>query len=340
MLVSKWVFCGLIDKLFDVKQLIAFFVKDDYNLNMAEKKLGKGLGALFGNIVLDDELTPINEPTEKEQQKTVKSVNQEVNDDGVQQIAIAMIDNNVDQPRKVFNQEALRELAESIQTYGVVQPILVTPVGNRFMIVAGERRWRAARMAGLVEIPAVIKKFNPKQIAEIAIIENLQRADLNEIELALGIKKLMDEHKLTQEKVAERLSKPRSTIANSLRLLSLPQEIQQYISKQELTAGHAIRLLGVADEQKQIEYARRAVNENLSVRALGELIEGKMPTFASGKSKPAKAPEIREQEKILSRAIGTKVKIDGTLELGKVVIAYYAAEELERVVNYLKNHKI
>ncbi|MBR4418781.1 MAG: ParB/RepB/Spo0J family partition protein [Clostridia bacterium] len=301
---------------------------------MAEKKLGKGLGALFGNIVLDDELTPINEPVEQNQSKN------EDNNDGVQQIAIAMIDNNLDQPRKVFNQEALRELAESIQTYGVVQPILVTPVGNRFMIVAGERRWRAARMAGLVEIPAVIKKFNPKQVAEIAIIENLQRADLNEIELALGIKKLMDEHKLTQEKVAERLSKPRSTIANSLRLLSLPNEIQQMISNQQLTAGHAIRLLGVADTQKQLDYARRAVSEGLSVRGLGELIDGKMPVFESNKSKPAKAPEIREQEKILSRAIGTKVKIDGTLERGKVVIGYYSAEELERVVNYLKNHKI
>ena len=303
---------------------------------MAEKKLGKGLGALFGNIVLDDELTPINEQhTENKTNETVETEN-----DGVQQIAVAMIDNNINQPRKVFNQEALRELAESIQTYGVVQPILVTPVGNRFMIVAGERRWRAARMAGLVEIPAVIKKFNPKQVAEIAIIENLQRADLNDIELALGIKKLMDEQKLTQEKVAERLSKPRSTIANSLRLLSLPDEIQQMISHQKLTAGHAIRLLSVDNQQKQIDYARRAVDENLSVRALGELIDGKMPTFASNKTKPAKAPEIREQEKILSRAIGTKVKIDGTLERGKVVIAYYAAEELERVVNYLKNHKI
>ena len=303
---------------------------------MAEKKLGKGLGALFGNIVLDDELTPINEHhTENETNETVETEN-----DGVQQIAVAMIDNNINQPRKVFNQEALRELAESIKTYGVVQPILVTPVGNRFMIVAGERRWRAARMAGLVEIPAVIKKFNPKQVAEIAIIENLQRADLNDIELALGIKKLMDEHKLTQEKVAERLSKPRSTIANSLRLLSLPDEIQQMISHQKLTAGHAIRLLSVDNQQKQIDYARRAVDENLSVRALGELIDGKMPTFTSNKTKPAKAPEIHEQEKILSRAIGTKVKIDGTLERGKVVIAYYAAEELERVVNYLKNHKI
>ena len=293
------------------------------------------MGALFGDIALDDELTPISEP------KTNNQAEQPAND-GVQQIAIAMIDNNVDQPRKVFNQEALRELAESIRTYGVVQPILITPVGNRFMIVAGERRWRAARMAGLVEIPAIIKKFTPGQIAEIAIIENLQRADLNEMELAQGIKKLMDEHKLTQEKVAERLSKPRSTIANTLRLLSLPAEVQRFIANKQLTAGHAIRLLGVTDQQKQITYARRAVDENLSVRALGELIDGKAPkTFDFGKAvKPAKAPEIREQEKILSRAIGTKVKIDGTTEQGKVVIGYYSADELQRIVDYLKNRKI
>lgn len=302
---------------------------------MAGNKLGKGLGALFGDIALDDELTPISEP------KTQNQAAQPTND-GVQQIAIAMIDNNVDQPRKVFNQEALHELAESIRTYGVVQPILITPVGNRFMIVAGERRWRAARMAGLVEIPAIIKKFTPAQIAEIAIIENLQRADLNEMELAQGIKKLMDEHKLTQEKVAERLSKPRSTIANTLRLLSLPSEVQQFIANKQLTAGHAIRLLSVTDQQKQITYARRAVDENLSVRALGELIDGKAPSFDFGNksAKPAKAPEIREQEKILSRAIGTKVKIDGTLEQGKVVIGYYSSEELQRIVDYLKNHKI
>ncbi|MCQ2381909.1 MAG: ParB/RepB/Spo0J family partition protein [Clostridia bacterium] len=308
---------------------------------MAENKLGNGLGALFGNLSLDEELTPINETITK-QENTNNSTGQadKNNQDGVQQIAVSVIDNNINQPRKTFDQEELHDLAESIRTYGVIQPILVTPVGNRFMIVAGERRWRAARMAGLAEIPAIVKKFNQRQIDEIAIIENLQRADLNDMELAQGIKKLMDEHQLTQEKVAERLSKPRSTIANTLRLLSLPTEVQEYISHKKLTAGHAIRLMSVTDTQKQIEFARRAVDENLSVRALGELIDGKVLNFASNKVKPAKAPEIREQEKILSRAIGTKVKIDGTLDHGKVVIGYYSAEELERIVNYLKNHKI
>ena len=303
---------------------------------MTVNKLGKGLGALFGDIALDDELTPINEPI----QTNTKPANtaEPIENQGVQQIAVAMIDNNINQPRKVFSQDELHDLAESIRTYGVIQPILITPIGNRFMIVAGERRWRAAKMAGLVEIPAIIKKFNQRQIDEIAIIENLQRADLNDMELAQGIKRLMDEHNLTQEKVAERLSKPRSSIANTLRLLSLPTEVQQFITHKQLTAGHAIRLLGLTDPQKQIDFARRAVDENLSVRALGELIDGKIPSFTSNKTKPAKAPEIREQEKILSRAIGTKVKIEGSLDHGKVVIGYYSAEELERIVNYLKNH--
>ncbi|MBS7401439.1 MAG: ParB/RepB/Spo0J family partition protein [Eubacteriales bacterium] len=309
---------------------------------MGENKLGRGLGALFGDFTLDDELTPIDEPVKQPKKQTNQTTVAEKApaESEVQQIAIAMIDNNINQPRKVFDQDDLHDLAESIRTYGVIQPILITPVGNRFMIVAGERRWRAARMAGLVEIPAIIKKFNQKQIAEIAIIENLQRADLNDMELAQGIKKLMDDHNLTQEKVAERLSKPRSTIANTLRLLSLPSEVQQFIAHKQLTAGHAIRLMGISDERKQIEYARRAVDENLSVRALGELIDGKMPNLPAGKAKPPKAPEIREQEKILSRAIGTKVKIEGSLDHGKVVIGYYSAEELERIVNYLKNHKI
>ena len=295
---------------------------------MAEKKLGKGLEALFGGFSLDDELTPVGETSNP-------------GESGVEQIALAMIDNNVNQPRKQFNQEALQELADSIREYGVIQPILITPVGNRFMIVAGERRWRAAKMAGLTEIPAVVKKFNVKQIAEIAIIENLQRDDLNDMELAMGIKRLMDEHHLTQEKVAERLSKPRSTIANLLRLMALPEPVQRLIANKQLTLGHALRLLSVTDASKQITYAERAVAENLSVRALGELIDGKFAGFNStSSSKPAKAPEIREQEKILSRALGTKVKIEGTTAHGKIILAYHAAEELNRLVEYLKNHNI
>lgn len=301
---------------------------------MADKKgLGRGLGALFGDFTLDDELEPLpaEQPTKNTDQET---------ESGVETLLVSMIDNNVNQPRKTFDPVALRELAESIKEYGVIQPVLVTPVGNRFMLVAGERRWRAAKMAGLIEIPAVIKKFNNKQIDEIAIIENLQRDDLNDIELALGIKRLMDEHHLTQEKVAERIAKPRSTVANTLRLISLPQTVQDLIASRQLTAGHALRLLSVTDPEKQIKYAERAVAENLSVRALGELIDGKFAGLPKAAVKPAKAPEIREQEKILSRAIGTKVKIDGDLSTGKVVIAYHAAEELERIVNYLKKHNI
>lgn len=296
---------------------------------MAEKKLGRGLDALLGGFSLDDELTPVGETHPNSEPV-------------VEEIAIAMIDNNLNQPRKQFDQQALEELAESIKEYGVIQPILVTPVGNRFMIVAGERRWRAAKMAGLVEIPAVVKMFNGKQIAEIAIIENLQRDNLNDMELAFGIKQLMDEHHLTQEKVAERLSKPRSTIANLLRLIALPRAVQRLLETRQLTLGHALRLLSVTNAEQQIKYAEQAVADNLSVRALGELIDGKFTGLVNnGKSsKPAVTPEIREQEKILSRAVGTKVKIQGTTERGKIILAYHAAEELNRLVEYLKNHNI
>ena len=300
---------------------------------VTNKGLGKGLGALFGGISLDDELAPVED----------RSAPASAQDGEVEQIAIAMIDNNVNQPRQSFDSVALQELADSIKQYGVIQPILITPVGHRFMIVAGERRWRAAKMAGLVEIPAVIKQFTPKQVAEIAIIENLQRNDLNEMELARGVKRLMQEYQLTQEKVAERLSKPRSTIANLLRLVNLPTEIQTLIQNQKLTAGHAIRLLALSDPEQQIKFARQAAEQGLSVRALGDLIEGKRPNFAdfgSGKPKPPTDPALREQEKLLSRAVGTKVKIEGSLTSGKVVLAYYSADELERIVNYLKKHNI
>ncbi len=302
------------------------------------EKLGKGLGALFGDFSFDDE-----EPTKSAPAPTKAK---EENKNDVQKIALSLIDNNIDQPRKIFDPKALEELAESIRNHGVIQPILVTPVGNRYMIVAGERRWRASKLAGVTEIPAVVRMFNVKQIAEIAIIENLQRDDLNDMELAYGIKRLMEEHALTQEKVAERLSKPRSTVANMLRLLVLPSAIKRMIELKQLTSGHAIRLLSLSSENEQLDFAKKAVEENLSVRALGDLIDGKGKAFdfsqlsKSSKSKEIKAPEIVEQEKEMSRKIGTKVKIEGSTQSGKVIIAYHSAQELNRVVEYIKNHKI
>jgi ParB family chromosome partitioning protein len=303
---------------------------------MAEQKLGKGLGALFGGLTFDDE------------GRSVRS-NNNGGDDGIKMIAVSQIDNNVDQPRKAFDKAAMEELTDSIKAHGVLQPILVTPVGSRYMIVAGERRWRASKLAGLKEIPAVVKLFNVKQIAEIAIVENLQRDDLNDMELALGIKKLMGEHSLTQEKVAERIGKPRSTVANMLRLTTLPEYIQGLIAERKLTYGHAIRLLTVPNDTDKCDYAKTAVVNDLSVRALGDLIDGtnsggklfNVKQFVSfKKDKPIKPIEIREEEKALSKAMGTRVKIDGTAQSGKVVLIYYSADELYRITEILKQHKI
>jgi ParB family chromosome partitioning protein len=310
---------------------------------MAEQKLGKGLGALFGGITFDDELEPAGNFAKAD------GISAE---SGVTLIPILQIDNNIDQPRKIFSEELLRELADSIKEHGVIQPILVTPVGNRFMIIAGERRWRASKMAGLKEIPALVKLFNVKQIAEIAIIENLQRDDLSDIELARGIKKLMDEYSLTQEKVALRLGKPRSTVANMLRLTMLPQGIQEMLERKKLTYGHAIRLLALQDESDKIKYARAAAENELSVRELGDLIDGrnadangrlfnvKQFEILSKKSRPSKEIEIREQEKLLSRAAGTKVRIEGTMAAGRVILSYYSADELNRIVQLLKKRNI
>jgi ParB family chromosome partitioning protein len=316
---------------------------------MANKKehLGRGLGALFGfDNDYDDilgEQAPKAAPAQNNTSNTAKGAKSETGTNaGVISIPVSQIDNNVNQPRKNFDENTIRELADSIREHGVIQPILVVAVGSRYMIVAGERRWRACKLAGLKEIPAVIKNFTNKQISEIAIIENLQRDDLNDMELARGIKRLMDEYSLTQEKVAERIGKTRSTVANLLRLISLPKEVQTYIEQKKLSYGHAIRLLAVDSQPKLIEYAKAAVAGDLSVRALGELIDGNKKLFNdkqftnTGHSVPIIKPvEIREQETLLSRAIGTKVEISGNNKFGKVSVAYYSADELTRITNLL-----
>jgi ParB family chromosome partitioning protein len=313
-----------------------------YNFRMANKKehLGKGLGALFGfdgdyDGILDEQ-KPTAHNTEKGGKKEPDA------NAGVISIPVNQIDNNINQPRKNFDANTIKELADSIREHGVIQPILVVAVGSRYMIVAGERRWRACKLAGLKEIPAVIKNFTNKQIAEIAIIENLQRDDLSDIEIACGIKRLMDEYNLTQEKVAERIGKTRSTVANLLRLLSLPAEVQNYITQKKISYGHAIRLLAVSDQIKLLEYAKAAAANDLSVRALGELIDGNIKLFnvkqfakAGQGIAPVKPVEIKEQETLLSRAIGTKVEISGSRKSGKVSVSYYSPDELSRITNLL-----
>lgn len=222
---------------------------------MAKRGLGRGLGALLG----EESKQELN-ASPAEQKSTVHEVD------------ILKLDRYLDQPRKTFDDEKLNELSESIKTHGIIQPIVVREKGGRFMIIAGERRFRAARKAGLKTVPIVIKDIDDDELLEIALIENIQREDLNAIEQAEAINQLMQEHEMTQEKVAERIGKSRSAVANSLRLLTLDKEVMQAVRTGELSAGHA-RTLVVLPKEKQRELCKKAIKEGLSVRAMESLVE-------------------------------------------------------------------
>lgn len=283
---------------------------------MVKKKgLGRGLGAL-----LTDE-------------------NSSIDSDSITEIKIIDIEPNSGQPRKAFGDEELEELSASIKEHGVITPILVHESDNGYYrIIAGERRWRASKLAGLKTIPAIIKKIdNEQKIYELALIENLQRQDLNPIEEALGFRKLMLEYGLTQEEVSEKLSKSRSSVANSLRLLNLPEKVISLIECGDLSVGHAKVLLSVSDKEKQEELAEKAVDESISVRELENLIKN-----VDKKIKPKKEPDLNLKlafetiEKNVSSILGTKVKISDKNNKGKIQIEYYSAKDLERIIKIIE----
>lgn len=282
---------------------------------MKKKGLGKGLGAL-----LTDE-------------------NASIDSDSITEIKLINIEPNPEQPRKAFNDESLEELADSIRQHGVINPILVHESQNGYyMIIAGERRWRASKLAGIKSIPAIIKKNDEdEKTYELSLIENLQRQDLNPIEEALGYKRLMDEYDLTQEQVSEKVSKSRSSVANSLRLLNLPKFILDMITETKISVGHAKVLMSVSDENKQKKLAQVVYDNNYSVRELEDIIK-------KSEKKPAAKKEIdlnmklayKNVEKAISSLFGTKVKIIDKNNKGKIQIEYYSAEDLERILNILK----
>lgn len=286
------------------------------------KGLGKGLDALFED----------NHVEEK----------------AVVQLKISQIEPNPNQPRSQFDDAALRELADSIREHGVLQPLLVRPFGDSYQIVAGERRWRASRMAGITELPVVIKELNDTQTLEIGIIENLQREDLNPIELALGYKSLMDEYSLTQEEVAKRVGKSRPVIANTVRLLSLPEEIFPSIKAGDITTGHAKALLAVEDKDLIIELADRILKDNLLVRDIERIArEGKQESTPN-KSKEnniAKKPELwgnsyyKEVELALESEFGRKVNIIEKGGKTTLSLDFYDRSELEDFVKQISTKK-
>lgn len=290
---------------------------------MPKKGLGKGLGSLFS----DQDI------------KEVTSETKQSSDGDIKNIKISLIEPNKKQPRRHFDEEKIRALSASIKEHGLIQPIIITPSENgMYKIVAGERRWRAAKKAKLSEIPAVVRKYNEEEVAEIALIENLQRENLNPIEEAIGYNLLMEEFNLTQEMISQRVGKSRSAIANSLRLLSLENDIQKMLIAGTLSSGHARAVLSIEDREIRIALAKRIIEDNLNVRqaeALAKQLQKKQPPKKQ-KEKTAYDIEIEKIQNKISSSMGTKVKINHTPKKGKIEIEYYGNDDLERILEFFK----
>ena len=290
---------------------------------MAIKKgLGKGL----------DSMIP---------EKKTKAEMKEVQDKALSEIKISEIDPNMGQPRKSFNEDELLELAESIKIHGVIQPIILTKRGKRYEIIAGERRWRASKLAGLTKIPAVIREYTDKEIMEVSLIENIQRQDLNPIEEALAFKNLIDEYKMKQDDLAERVSKSRSAITNALRLLKLDDKVKAMLAEGLISTGHARALLAVEDKNKQQILATRIFDEKLSVRETEKLVKQILENKESKKEEKSSEKLIyKKLEDSLKSIIGSKVSIKSKDNgKGKIEIDYYSIEELDRITELLSTIK-
>lgn len=292
---------------------------------MAKKGLGKGLGSLFSD-------TDIKEVTE------VKTEEKKTGGD-ITTVRMSQIEPNKSQPRSNFDEEKIASLADSIKEHGLIQPIIITPSDNgMYKIVAGERRWRAAKKAKLKEIPALIREYSDEQVAEIALIENLQRENLNPIEEAVGYNLLMDEFNLTQEVISQRVGRSRSAVANSLRLLSLEGSIQKMLIDGLLTSGHARAVLSLDNKELREALANKIIENNLNVRqaeALARELQKKTPPKKK-KEKTAYDIEIENLQNKLSSSLGTKVSINHTPKKGKIEIEYYGNEDLDRILEFFK----
>lgn len=300
-----------------------------------KRGLGRGLEALFS--IYDDNETKIEEKSENMQANLPNRTNNVKIINGVEEIDIRLIEPNKNQPRKKFDAESLKELAESVKIHGVIQPIIVNDEqNNHFTIIAGERRFRASIIAGKQTIPAIIRRYTPKQIKEISLIENLQREDLNPIEAARAIKELMEDYSLTQEEVSTRVSKSRSLVANTLRLLSLMPEVIKLIEKNILSAGHGKCLVAIEDKHKQVELAKIAVESKLTVRDLERLSRGAQLQSSKQKSPlPKQSPELKEMLHSMQKALNTKVMIHGDDNKGKIIINYFTRDDLDRINDFI-----
>lgn len=265
----------------------------------------------------------------------------EQNKHGILNININKVEPNINQPRKAFDEDALEDLADSIKQFGIIQPLLVSNKGSHYEIVAGERRWRAAKKAGLKEVPVIIKSFSDEVVLEVALIENIQRENLNAIEEAIAYQRLIDDFDLKQDVIAEKVSKSRSAIANTLRLLKLSGEVQQMVVDEMLTSGHARTLLAITDPRVQLEVATKVFDEKLSVRETEKLIKLVMnPKKPKEKKKIELDPVYKQLEDDVKKILGTKVSIMQKNEkLGRIEIEYYSKEELDRIIELLQTIK-
>ena len=296
---------------------------------MAVKKggLGKGLDSL----IPDNGKTPASEKKVKVVEKVVEKI---VEKPAEVKVKINQVEPNRDQPRKKFDENALKELADSIRQFGVLQPLIVQEKEDYYAIVAGERRWRAAKMAGLSEIPVIIREITDQELVEVSLIENIQRENLNPIEEAAAFKRLLTEFQLKQEEVAERVSKSRTAVTNSMRLLKLDARVQQMIIDGHLTTGHARALLAIEDLELQYLTASRIFNEKLSVREVEKLVKnlGKKK-IEKKEADPQQKAVFQDLEEKMKAALGTKVSITRKdNQKGRIEIEYYSIEELERLM--------
>lgn len=292
---------------------------------MAVKRTGLGKG-------LDSMIPP------KVVKETMKEMKSSESETGERILKINEVEPNKKQPRKFFNEEALKELSDSIKQHGIVQPLVVAKQKDYYEIIAGERRWRAAKMAGLKEVPVVVKDYSPQEVMEIALIENIQREDLNPVEEAKAYQNLIKEYNLKQEEVADRVSKSRSAITNSLRLLKLEDQILDMLIEEEISSGHARTLLSLDDSGQQLMVAEKIVKDQLSVRDTEKLVKSINQPVKKVPKKELKNDFVyRDMEEKLKQKIGTKVKINRKSEnKGKIEIEYYSQDELEKIVAYFK----
>lgn len=304
--------------------------------------LGKGLGAIFGEDVVEtSDMENKNVSRETSPEYGIEEKKEEPGKEYMMKLSI--IEPNQGQPRKDFNEESIAELADSIKKYGVLQPLLVKKQGEHYEIVAGERRWRAAKEAGLKEIPVVIKEYTRQQAMEIALIENVQREDLNPIEEAQAYQQLMQEFALTQEEIAERVSRSRTAITNCMRLLKLDKRVQELLIQGQLSSGHARALLALENQEAQYQIALKIADQKLSVREVEKLVK----VFGNPKKQEKKKEEekdlsfiFRDLEERMKQVMGTKVTINKKdKNKGRVEIEYYSEEELERIVELIESIK-